>query len=165
MRQLLRFLGAPLMILALIFMTGFSNSMPALAQGNEPIVAGVDRLDLSTDEIVTLTVVVNAASRNPPQPELPDLDGFSIVGNSTSTQMSMINGVISNNVVYSYRLQPYRTGTLTIEPVKLTLNGQTYLTNPINIEVSQGSGQIQTPSRSQQDFKAPSSLGNNDALR
>ena len=62
MRQLLRFLGAPLMILALIFITGFSNSMPALAQANEPIVAGVDRLDLSTDEIVTLTVVVNAAS-------------------------------------------------------------------------------------------------------
>ena len=78
--------------------------------------------------------------------------------------MSMINGVISNNVVYSYRLQPYRTGTLTIEPVKLTLNGQTYLTNPINIEVSQGSGQIQAPSRSQQDFKAPSSLGNNDVF-
>ena len=76
--------------------------------------------------------------------------------------MSIINGAISNNVVYSYRLQPYRTGTLTIEPVKLTLNGQTYFTDPINIEVTQGVGQIQPPGQSQQDFKAPSSLGNND---
>ena len=162
MRQFRRFLGVPLMILALIFITGFSNSMPALAQAEEPIVAGVDRLELSTDEMVTLTVVVDAASRNLPQPELPALEGFSIIGNSTSTQMSIINGAISNNIVYSYRLQPYRTGTLTIEPIKLTLDGQTYLTNPINIEVSQGSGQTQAPSRNQQDFKAPSSLGNND---
>ena len=162
MRKTLRFLGTPLMVLALIFITGFTNTTPAFAQAIEPIVAGVDRLELSTDDTVTLTVVVDVSSRNVPQPELPGLDGFSIVGNSTSTQMSIINGTISNNVVYSYRLQPYRTGTLTIEPIKLTLNGQTYFTDPINIVVTQGIGQTQPPGQSQLDFKAPSSLGNND---
>jgi len=162
MGRILRFLGTPLMILALIFITGLTNTTPTFAQAREPIVAGVDKLELSTDDTVILTVVVDVASRNVPQPELPGLDGFSIAGTSTSTQLSMINGVISNNVVYNYRLQPYRTGTLTIEPIKLTLNGQTYFTNPIDIVVTQGTGQTQPPGRSQQDFKAPSSLGNND---
>ncbi len=61
MGQFRRFLGASLMILALIFITGFSNNRPALAQAEEPIVAGVDRLELSTDEMVTLTVVVDVS--------------------------------------------------------------------------------------------------------
>ncbi len=164
MGKIMRILGKPLTILALIFITGFAGNATALAQTTEPIVAGVDKLELSTDDILTLTVVVDVADRNIPQPELPSLDGFSIVGNSTSTQMSIINGSISNNVVYSYRLQPYSAGTLTIDPVKLSLNGQTFFTDPINIEVTQGSGQTQRPNQSQQDFKAPSSLGNNDVF-
>ena len=63
MRKSLRFLGTPLMILALILITGTTKDAPVFAQVNEPIMAGVDRMELSTDDTVTLTVVVDVADR------------------------------------------------------------------------------------------------------
>ena len=135
---------------------------PALAQSPGPISGSVDRTALTTDETLTLTVVVNAPGQNVPQPQLPDLNGFSIMGNSSSSQISIVNGAISSSNSYSYRLQPYQSGSLTIEPVTLSVGGQVFQTEPITVEVSQGTGNAQAPGagRSQQDFKAPSQLGN-----
>lgn len=135
-------------------------AQPALAQGPEPLIAGVDRMALSTDESLEFTVVVSANGANVAQPRLPDLDGFSIVGNTNQTQISIVNGVMSNDIIYKYRLQPYRAGDLVIGPVTLDLNGQTYTTNPITVQVVQGSGQTSVPGG--ENFKAPSQLGDKD---
>lgn len=113
---------------------------PALAQGQPPITASVDRNALTTDDTLTLTVVVNANSQQPPRPQLPSLEGFAVVGNSTSSQLQIVNGVVSSSVAYAYRLQPLQTGALTIDPVTVTLDGQTYSTQPITVQVTQGTG-------------------------
>ena len=70
---------------------------------------------------------------------MPSLAGFNVVGTSTSSQISIINGATTSQVVYLYQLQPYETGELIIEPITLTLGGQTYSTQPIAVQVSQGS--------------------------
>jgi hypothetical protein len=110
-------------------------------QGPGPIHAEVDRTALSTGETLLLTVTANSASiLDAPRPGLPALQGFNVVGTSTSSRISIINGEITGQVVYLYQLQPYETGELVIEPVTLTLRGQTYSTQPISVQVSQGSG-------------------------
>ena len=119
--------------------------LPAYAQGPAPLTAQVDRTTLSTDDILTLTVTVAADLTNLPQPMLPSLAGFNMVGNSTSTQISIVNGAINSTLVYNYQLQPNQTGALIIDPISLTLYGQTYTTQPITIQVTQGNGAPTAP--------------------
>jgi hypothetical protein len=140
------------------------TAQPALAQGQPPITASVDRNALTTDDTLTLTVVVNASSQQPPQPQLPSLEGFAVVGSSTSSQLQIVNGVVSSSVAYAYRLQPLQTGALTIDPVEVTLDGQTYSTQPITVQVSQGTGSPTqaTGGAAGGTIEVPAQLGNND---
>jgi hypothetical protein len=124
-------------ILAILFLAFAGTSS---AQSQETIVAQVDRTTLSTDEMLTLTVTINAAAMNAPAPSMPSLQGFNIVGSSTSSQISMINGAVSSRLSYLYRLQPYDTGELLIEPIQVSLKGQTFHTEPIMVYVTQGTG-------------------------
>ncbi|KPK10232.1 MAG: hypothetical protein AMJ56_08560 [Anaerolineae bacterium SG8_19] len=115
---------------------------PSYAQANGVIPATVDRRQLSTDETLMLAVTLNANVSNPPSPTLPSLDGFNIVGSGSSSQISIVNGAISSQLTYNYRLQPYATGDLVIEPISVTLNGQTFSTEPITVQVVQGTGTL-----------------------
>jgi hypothetical protein len=114
-------------------------AVPSFAQGS-PITAVVDRDELSTDESLVLTIEVQSAGGNVSEPELPYLDGLNIIGSSTSSQISIINGVTSSSKIYQFRLQPARPGDVVIDPISVTIDGQTYSTDPILIHVSQGSG-------------------------
>ncbi len=115
-------------------------AMPLAATAQSPLTASVDRTAITTDDTVTLSVVVNSQSSATARPELPALDGFAVVGTNMSTQVSMVNGAISASVAYDYRLQPTRTGDLTIGAVIATIDGVSYATNPITVQVTQGTG-------------------------
>ena len=117
---------------------------PGYAQGDGVITASVDRTRLSTDETLTLAVTLNTDVPNPPNPTLPSLEGFTIVGSGSSSQISIVNGTMSSQLIYSYRLQPYATGDLVIDPISVTLNGQTFTTEPIMVQVTQGTGTAPT---------------------
>lgn len=109
-------------------------------QESSPIHAEVDRTTLSTGETLLLTVTASSTSiLDAPRPQMPHLQGFNVVGTSTSSQISIINGTTTSQVVYLYQLQPYEVGALIIEPITLTVGGQTYSTQPIAVQVSQGS--------------------------
>ncbi len=125
---------------AIVALLVVATVQPLLAQTQYPITASVDRTDLTTDETLILSIALAGDGRSQAQPRLPDLDGFNIIGQNSSTNISIVNGSISSSIVYSYRLQPYDTGTLTIGPVQFDENGQTYATAPIMVEVRQGSG-------------------------
>ncbi len=113
------------------------------AQGPDIIQAEVDRTNLSTDESLVMTVTINAASGRPSQPVLPPMAGLQIVGQSSGTSIQIVNGDITTQMTYQYRLQPTQAGDFVIEPISTTVNGQTFSTQPIVISVSQGSGATQ----------------------
>jgi hypothetical protein len=145
-----------LLVLAMIIILLMLAVAPGYAQGNGVISASVDRTTLSTDETLILSVTLNAADgANLSRPSLPSLDGFNVVGSGSSSQISIINGAVSMQWVYSYHLQPYTTGDLVIGPISVTLNGQTYTSEPINVQVTQGTGA--PPSAPPSDPSAPSS--------
>ena len=125
----------------------------ALAQGQDVVTAQVDRNNLSTDEVLVLTVTINARSSLSASPTLPALDGFQLAGSNSSTQISLVNGDMSIREVYQFQLRPTRTGDLAIEPITAMVNGQTYSTGPITVSITQGTGQMQPgPGSSQPAF-------------
>ncbi len=107
-----------------------------------PVTAVTDRSSLSTDETLTLTITVNGSNA---APLLPPLDDFQIVGSSSATQISIINGVASSQATYRYTLRPLRAGDLTIGAVTATIDGQTYTTQPITVQVTAGSAPPAAP--------------------
>lgn len=118
---------------------------PVFAQDDVSFTAEVDRTTISTDDFLTLTLTVTGTFEQLGEPQLPFLSGLSVVGSSRSSQFSMVNGVVSARTVFTYRLQPSGPGTFTIDPVTILVNGSSYQTEPITIEVTQGAAP--TPTR------------------
>lgn len=127
-----RALGA---VASLVLLTVLA--LPAFAQ--EPAVsATVDRTTLGLGETLTLSIAVEGASG---QPALPPLDDFQVLGTSSGVQMRTVNGNSTTQTVTQYRLQPLRTGDLTIPAFQIVVDGQgSAFTNPIVVSVTQGSG-------------------------
>lgn len=124
-----------LIIVAVIVL---SSAGVVAAQTGSPIVAQVDRQLLTTDEFLTLTIILDASAGQIPPATIPTLDGFNIVSTGQATQINIINGAMTQQAVYTYYVQPTRTGDLVIPPFTVTINGQTYATDPIPIQVTQG---------------------------
>jgi len=111
---------------------------PAFAQDQVTFTASVDRTALTTDDVLTLQLTLSGAFHSSGQPQFPPLEGFVIVGSSQSSQFSIVNGKTSSQVVFTYRLQPTRTGALTIPSISIQVGNQTYQSEPVTIEVTQG---------------------------
>jgi hypothetical protein len=142
----LRFLTLACVVGSLLTSAG-----PALAQDDVTFTASVDRNTISTDDLLTLQLTLAGSFRGVNQPQLPPLDGFAVVGSSQSSQFSIVNGKMSSQVVFTYRLQPTKVGALTIPAIAIQIGGQTYQTEPVAVEVTQGSA----PQAQQPDTEAP----------
>lgn len=116
--------------------------LPLHAQ-SPSVTAEVDRSELTTDDTVTLTVVVTGSGRVS-QPTLPALDGLQILGTSRASQISIVNGVTNTQTIYRYTLQPLQTGEIEIGSISVIIDDQTYTTEPITLQVTQGSGTTTT---------------------
>lgn len=70
----------------------------------------------------------------------PDFKDFMVLsGPNQSTSMQFINGAMSGSASYSYYLQPKSKGKFTIGSASIEYNGKTYHTQPLAINVIQGS--------------------------
>jgi len=131
------------MIVSAILLSLFT--LPVYAQSQKIVKAEVDRNEITSDEYLILSVTINTNSGSAPEPLLPSLDGFDVVGTSTSTQMSIVNGAMSSEKVFLYTLRPRAAGEFIIDPVTVSQNGIHYETAPIKVSVSQGTGQMKSP--------------------
>ena len=74
----------------------------------------------------------------------PDFRDFNVLsGPNQGFQTTIVNGRMSQETSISYRLQAKRTGTLTIGPASITVNGSTLRTSPLQIKVVKGQGNPQ----------------------
>ncbi len=137
-----------------------SLAVPALAQS--PITAKVNRTAITTDETVNLVVTVSSQSLAAPRPELPPLDGFEIVATGSTSQISMVGTKITTEGRYRYQLRPTKTGALVIPSITLSVNGQTFSTDPITVTVTQGTAPPQPATPSSRSAAAPDTLNGQD---
>lgn len=144
-----------------LFMALWLAIAPAV-MAQAPLTAEVDRTSLSSDEYLTLTVTVRSGALNPPDPVLPPFAGFEVVGRSTSSQISMVNTKISAEAITTYRLHPTQTGQLTIGAISAEIDGQTYTTEPITVQVSAGSAPPAQAAPAGGEPSAPATLSGQD---
>lgn len=124
----------------------FVTGAPVHAQDDITFSASLDRETLSSDQMLNLELTLAGTFTNADRPDLTALTDFVVVGSSQSSQFSMVNSKTSSQIVFSYRLQPAAIGVLTIPPISIQVAGQTYQTQALNVEVTQGSAPVsQTP--------------------
>ncbi len=140
MRVLRRLAAAGLAMLVMPFCAGI-----ALAAGDGVVVrAYVDADQIGEQDSVTLTIEVSGS--DPGHVEEPDLSGladFTVAsGPSKSTSSSMVwsggGATASTSIRYSYVLLPRRKGTLTIPTISVKMGSRIRRTEPISVEVVEG---------------------------
>lgn len=114
---------------------GFSLS--AHAQANLSVEATVSETTLFSGERLQLNITVSGDFSDVNRPSLPDFNGLELLSStpSTSRNISYVNGVTSSSYTYSYPLSAPETGAYTIPPVSITVDGNEYQTEPIEIKV------------------------------
>ena len=103
-----------------------------------PIRSEVDKTELKTGEVLTLTVTIAAEGGIAAAPTLPVITNVNIVGRSQRSQVMTVNGQTTTDLAYEYQLSPTVDGPLTIGAIKVTIDGTTYETDPITVEVHPG---------------------------
>ncbi len=105
-----------------------------LALGQVKFEAKVSKKKLGVNERLRVDFEMNKDGDNFTP---PSFSGFTVVGGpNQSISNSWINGKRSYAKTFSYFLEPTRRGSFTIKQAKIEIDGQTYKTLPIKIEVT-----------------------------
>ena len=103
-----------------------------------PIRSEVDKTELRTGEVLTLTITVTTEGNISAGPTLPVVLTANIVGRDLESQTVKVDNQTITELVYEYQLSPTVDGPLTIGAIKVTIDGTTYETDPITVEVHPG---------------------------
>lgn len=108
-----------------------------MAQDNVGFVASTDarQVVLGGSFQVEFTIQ-NAEGSNFNPPSFRD---FEVLGGpNSSRRVSIVNGVKSSSTGFTYSLQPKKIGTFTIGAATININGKTYRTRPLKVDVLKG---------------------------
>lgn len=123
------------LVIVLIIMQAAANAQSFTASVSSQKVGVNDRFEISFT--FSGQEVNSLRNFNP-----PDFASFlTLSGPNQSTSMQIINGVVSASRTYSFILQPRSIGTFTIGSASIELGGQKFTTEPVRIEVMQGSAE------------------------
>ena len=109
-----------------------------------------DRQEVTLDEQVTLTITVSGNASNIPNPDIPELKGFTSYSSGRSQNLSIVNGQVSSSVSFTYILVPNNTGEYSLGPFSIDYKGKTYSADPINIKVLPRTAQQQPQTQGSQ---------------
>ena len=113
------------------------------------VTAEVDKTELAVGEELNLRVRING-SLNPRQPVVPEFDGLRQMGPPGIQRETWIRGGTSGSTFsYLYQFVSTKVGKVTIDPISVTISGQTYRTEPIEVEVFQGLSVTPVPGQGQ----------------
>ncbi len=140
---------AALFLLCTFFQTAFAQEVIFSANASSSKVGVQDRLQVNYS-IKNVSGVDNF--------ERPSFAGFRVLGGPIQSFRN-INGRSSMSV--SYVLQPVKKGLISIPGARATINGKTYDSNPLRIEVVEGSLARQNAPQSRQ--RADDDFGDNNA--
>lgn len=102
--------------------------------------ATVSSTNVYVGDQVQITYTLNSSNGKNFQP--PSFKGFTVLaGPSRSISTQIINGQISSSMSFTYILLADAEGTFTIEPAKISVDGNVLSSNPITIKVTKGTGQ------------------------
>ncbi len=129
----------------IIFLILFSAQFAFAA--NFKVEADVDRNQMGIGDSFTLNVRISGDEDfDLQEPKVPQVPGLELLnswagGRQSSSRMSIINGQtqFSKSVSqdYNFQFSPQKEGTFQIPIIDIVINGQSYKTNPLKIEVQE----------------------------
>ncbi len=125
-----------LLVLILLF-------VPRIAWGAE-VSANIDRQELSMGETLSLTINIQDGDGDIDLGPLETSGDFRVVGRSTSTRLNIVNFKASRTSSYFIGLTPLKTGELTIPPLSVDVDGQTFNTPTFTVNVADGASGTNT---------------------
>ena len=112
------------------------------------VTSTVNQTTVAVNQQLALTVEFSGqAAQKVGQPELPDMGGYLtfLSSGGTSQNISFVNGKMSVSKSFTYYYLAAKEGSFTIPAIKVTHDGKTYSSEPININITKGSSQSQHP--------------------
>jgi hypothetical protein len=101
----------------------------------------------------TINVIISSGERNTGNASLAGVEAFNVLGQSTSTQVQVINGTFYSNKTTSITATAKNEGSFTIGPAKIRHNGKEFESNTIVLCVDKtaqvGSSQANIPNDTQ----------------
>ncbi len=98
------------------------------------VTAQVDRNQISINDYLGLKIIFDGGEGEVDTSPITD---FQIVSQSSSSNISIINGSYSKTVTAVFQLLPRRKGRLSIPVLSVSYDGKTYHTQPIEVTVSE----------------------------
>ena len=117
-----------------VILVGFF--IPSLQAEEIRVSASLNKRLAQVGEEVRLSIRVTGQSMNLQAPRLSQIDGFDAYYTGRASHISVINGVSSSNVEFSYTLIPKRAGRFTLGPVEVQVGQSIFKTELLEIEVS-----------------------------
>ncbi len=111
------------------------------------ILTTVDKNRGTLEDVFNLAITVKGV-QNSPKPILPAIPDFTLRQSGTQSSVTIVNGEMTASTKHNFLLTPKKTGKFTIDSAKLEYKGQEYLSNPIQLEISDApkqTAQNQTP--------------------
>jgi len=106
------------------------------------IKAEVDKLNLTTDEVLTYKLTITATEKNVPQPQLPSFSDFLVISQSKTSNFSFAGKGLEGTIVLNLILAPQSAGEFHIEPATFKIKNKTYSSESFRIKVRQGKARI-----------------------
>ncbi|WP_372636810.1 BatD family protein [Fodinibius sp.] len=127
----------------------------ALAQPDISVEATVSETTIYTGERIQLSIQISGDFNDVSRPSLPNFqDGFRLLSNTPSTSRSYryVNGQSSTSYTYSYQLIAQQKGDHQIPPISVTIDGEEYTTDPIEVSIIDRSESAKTQDEQEPDI-------------
>jgi len=113
-----------------IFVTMLLALLPLLAGG---VQVSVDKQEVVRGDTVTFSITAHGSDVK--FPTVRQIGGFPVLGTATRSNIAIVNGGrVDKSFTKSFTFAPMKS--VTIPPMKVTVDGQTVMTDPIEVKVS-----------------------------
>ncbi len=140
-----------------LFLCWFSLS---LADINVELTASRDELSQGEQFQLNLTVTSSGGRLGDFTPQIQGIENFQVLGQSSSTNLSIINGKQSLSKSLIYLVAAPNSGEFKLGPATIAISGETHQSNILNIKVQKGTAG--SPSASSGSSAQGSSKTNDD---
>ncbi|MBN2397020.1 MAG: protein BatD [Deltaproteobacteria bacterium] len=114
-------------------------SMPGAAEVG--VVLTLERTEATPADTIRMQVSVSGSRSQDRAPAIRGLESFHVTQGGTSSRVQIVNGKMNAGIEYSYFIQPRKTGTFTIGPAEIEVDGTRLTSNTVMLDVKEASRQ------------------------
>lgn len=135
-----------------VILLGVLVSITTASASDIRLEAAIDRSKVALGDALQLNLSFYGA-QNISAPDLGQIEGFDVRYLGPSTMVSIVNSAVTSSITHIYTLVPSKTGTFTLGPFSVDVQGKTLSSRPITVEVvsSLPAGQYNSQGQSLQE--------------